>query len=181
MCLAWLKSAVSPARNNRQLFQLNIPHHATYPSRHRPFVKQRERFGQRWCLLSDPPSSMHALAAFVVTGLTACSLGGATSSRKQMSVPIALLLSIVVADAVFSLSFRVRGFHVEGSLLFTRENHNSKVWCSGLGNFYVARAITFTTRRTRPAKPWVLVILPRGPTFYLGVSAPCRTTANAMA
>lgn len=78
--------------------------------------------------ISIVPSGMHALAAFVATGLTAYYLGGAYISfdltrddqlseadeRAQhfVRVAVAVLLSTIVADAVFSLSFRVRGFRV---------------------------------------------------------------------
>lgn len=74
------------------------------------------------------PSGMHALAAFVATGFTAYYLGGKYISfdftrddqlseadeRAQhfVQVAVAVLLSIIVADAVFSLSFRVRGFRI---------------------------------------------------------------------
>lgn len=74
------------------------------------------------------PSGLHALAAFVATGLAAYYLGGAyisfdftrddqlseTDERAQhfVRVAVAVLLSIIAADAVFSFSFRVRGFRI---------------------------------------------------------------------
>lgn len=88
------------------------------------FFEQLEEFLPKH--VSPVPSYAHAAVALVVTGLTTYFLGAeylvadfnrddrvsATEvrTRKYVQVAASTLISLFVADAVFSLSFRKRGF-----------------------------------------------------------------------
>ena len=76
--------------------------------------------------VSPIKSYVHALAAFVVTGLITYFLGGKylvsdfnqddnvseteVRARRYVQVASSVLISLLVADSVYAFSFRVRGF-----------------------------------------------------------------------
>jgi hypothetical protein len=95
--------------------------------------------------VSPIPSYAHALVALVATGLVTYFLGAeylvadfdrdqqvsATEvrARKYVQAAVSTLVSLFVADAVFSLSFRRRGF---------RANKNHFVWSRWFPKLYAA-------------------------------------------